>query len=178
MKLKPFLFTSECTRPDTTAIQKYLTLNRDVLARNGVLYPRQGFGPISHRPLALSMFPRTDLAAKAGKFRRKIRKAARFDSTSDGDTVLLSSEAFSRFNSAQIQKLMRWLKPGSVKIIVFFRRQDHWFESLYNQNIKKVGQFSAQTIDSFKQKKMFLQDWTITNSCARGPKRSERNVLK
>jgi hypothetical protein len=59
------------------------------------------------------------------------------------DKILLSSEGFL---FADVGELSAYLSDFDVTVIIFVRRQDHWLESTYNQNLK-MGSFIVQAGD-------------------------------
>jgi hypothetical protein len=117
----------------TTAIQYFLSSNREVLKQKGYLYPGDG---IAHHPMVgdfrtlklpeISVNP----ACETNNYFREIK-------TAGISRIILSSEEFETLDWQQINVLKEFLLPGYlVKIIFYIRRQDNKIESMYNASIK------------------------------------------
>jgi len=134
----------------STAIQNALTFNAATLSENGLVYPRlisQPHGIIDHNRLAYALFDDRDFA-DLDETKRQLTAIAE-----SGKTLILSAEVFymrpfeSDCASAEaylqkkresIHKLRELLAAyGRVKIVCYVRRQDLWFESIYNERIKQ-----------------------------------------
>lgn len=109
-------------RTGTTSLQGFLADNRETLLQLGVAYP--GETP-NHQPLAWSL-KRKD--SDAGDVRTLL------ESRGAVETAVLSAEDFC------IQTDLKWLEQLSesfeTKVVFYFRRQDHWLMSWYNQHVK------------------------------------------
>jgi hypothetical protein len=141
----------------TTGIQRFLAHNRDVLPEQGVVYPDTSVNGsrlyardhnIVGRALAGRRgWWRTEPEAFFEQFEHQRKKAG-------AHTVILSGETFlggvhpwdcdtdaSYFEQAAktVFLLGELLRNATVRVIVYLRRQDHWVESVLNQNIKFGG---------------------------------------
>jgi len=138
----------------TTALQKCLSANEEHLKHQGLLYcdrtigldVRKGASAHHFIPHALENKRRgyTPDApfSKLGDHIRELRKQA-------GDFKghsLISSEDFSTLNEEQIMSLRQRFGSHNIKIIIVFRRQDYWLDSLIG-HLMKVGR--DIDIDSF-----------------------------
>lgn len=116
----------------TSAIQTFLSLNREMLKTKGFLYP--GMERAHH--------------SIAGEFRRfslsqitnnpKSSTLTYFDeiNKSNLDNIILSSEIFECLHSS-VESLKAFIDDKfEVKIIFYVRRQDEKIESMYNSSIK------------------------------------------
>jgi len=112
-------------RTGSTALQKFLSGNRQLLARHGITYP---FDTANHQRIAWDIF--------AGRLPGPKLVSLLQEATAGGDNqaLLLSGEDFS------IHKDLTWLKPVSAAFQVeahfYLRRQDIWLMSWYNQHVK------------------------------------------
>lgn len=129
----------------TSAIQKFLSINRNVLKKGGFLYP--GGGPAHHDMVHDFLTLSADEIRKnpnlvTSRYFTEIRG-------SRAETVILSSEEFENLNSG-IASLREYLIPEfSVKVIFYVRRQDEMIESLYNQRIKSPKIHSGMKFADF-----------------------------
>jgi hypothetical protein len=143
----------------TSIIQSHLQQNRRVLRDKGVFYPVT----ISPDPGIYRTFESHHLLfyALAGQrpfnrfspdrfMERAKRAAARYRM----DTLLLSAEnlwwlptltvreehfdplAYWEEKRRYLERVAAFLSPLKVQVVVYLRRQDHWIESWYNQQIK------------------------------------------
>ena len=115
----------------STSIQNFLNKNLDWLRRNGVLYPQFGIHDNAHYELSESLGFGPKLSSKKRFSLSKLRKIIE---NSEEEKVVLSSEYF--MLSGNFEELKQLLKGFRVKVVVYFRRHDLWFESLYNQAVK------------------------------------------
>lgn len=132
----------------TTSLQKFLSTNVDLLKKSDILYPKAGWYHYSQHLLAFHL-----------------RKATPNDIESISDTVwddlydeikksklnniILSSEIFALFNKKQIETLKEKLLNYDVKIYLYLRRQDEFFESIYNQQAKEWRNSRKEPISHF-----------------------------
>ncbi len=133
----------------TTAIQHFLSQNRNLLSMQGILYPEKCFikkNEIAHHTLARTLLFEAnkkqpdyinidecikDTEEVWGSLLDEINE-------SSCTRVVISSEGFSRLRKtpALIQRIKDYLPEFEIKIICYIRRQDEMFESAYNQLIK------------------------------------------
>jgi len=138
----------------TTAIQNIFFANVEVLAKHGIFYPVKCRGKRkspAHHSLAES------LLYQIGKPLPKFVKAKIYSkfpndhywqllheelAETDCETIFISSEAFSRLRGSQ--EMMKFVKNQfagyQVKILVYLRDQVEYFESAYNQAVKRNGE--------------------------------------
>lgn len=123
----------------TTAIQKFFTQNREDLQRHRLLYPVTGASRRAHYQVsaALGFLPaakrKTTDVVSPPELRRALEEEI---SSSSAEAVLLSSEMFTR--QMPLQPVRELFSGYPVKIVVYLRRHDHWWESVYNQAVKTV----------------------------------------
>jgi hypothetical protein len=125
----------------STALQKFLQGNRELLARHGFYYPATGEAgngqmdfakTFVHTPPATMVMP----ADPDG-----VRRSMLAELQPVADTVLISSEVFARAdNPAEIRALF---PAVPVKVICYLRRQDRRAESQYNQLVKLKGETAS-----------------------------------
>lgn len=177
MKIKLFLHIGT-HKTGSTAIQQLLWSNRDNLAAQGILYPDLKMGTHAHHEFAWA----TGIGPQRPKNRPRIRSwtdqifslgADRVDSGSASKrrhtpihTVVLSSEEFEFVqNTAELRHLAELF---DARIVAYLRKQDHYLESSYNQQVRMYGirfpgsiyQF-AFTINPFARYnfRLLLQRW-------------------
>ena len=132
----------------TTSIQEFLHRNRPRLADLGVLYPRT---PGRRRHLRLSMFVQDDEAldriphwhrqrfTSPTEFRKAFRRRLSREIDRSGlSRVLLSDEGLYGSRDQSLRELHRLLDPiaGSLRVVVYLRRQDDHMVSRYQQVVK------------------------------------------
>ncbi len=128
----------------TTSIQNVFTRNRAALAEMGVFYPPTFAARQAHHDLAWAMRNKFGLARQSG-----IQPGASLDEIAEelvsavcqspAPAAVVSSEAFfhlGRQSRKALQLLRRVFSPFEVRIVVYLRRQDLFFESNYAQNVK------------------------------------------
>ncbi len=117
----------------TSAIQEFLSINREVLRQKGYLYPGQKSAcyDLSNELLTKTfseIINDTDSPVK--KYLKEIQQ-------SECNNVMLSSEGFIKLSEKDVVTFQKILpEEYSVKIIVYVRRQDDKLESDYNQLVK------------------------------------------
>jgi hypothetical protein len=145
----------------TSALQACLLRNERVLAQKGIHYARMA--PYKNCNVLAKMVAKTPGAEVKAFVDRQREKANKIGA----NTLVISAEAFyamtfffHKFNnrgygdywdreSASIEFLHRALGPDpTTRLIVFFRRQDHFLESIYRQLVQSRG--LAMPIDKFK----------------------------
>ncbi|MDJ0507650.1 MAG: hypothetical protein QNJ64_00105 [Crocosphaera sp.] len=148
----------------TTSLQKFLTINREKLYKKGFLYPLSGSrkkiqekkinnGIIDHHNLVFDLLKehnenyRQKYNQRSGDWNSLLEEIAAFS----GRNVILSSEFLATcltYNDAsKIGKIKQYLKNYDVKIIVYLRRQDAYFLSIYSQAVKAA--FEWDNIKNF-----------------------------
>jgi len=118
----------------TTSIQHLLYTNRDHFRKLGVLYPETGLTGSPHQWGQHCLAWVLTQANMEGIWLRLRREAAPYS------TVIISSEEFSVYlEERRFQRLKNAVPWASIKPVCYLRRQDEFFESLYNQYIKGGG---------------------------------------
>lgn len=126
----------------TSAIQQFFNQHRDTLIKHGLLYPTAGCSGNAHysfstllgfdhskpRPIVLSEPALRDMHTKLE------REIAR----SSCRNVLISSENF--VIPRVVAPVRDFLKDFNVRVVVYLRRHDGWWESAYNQAVKMVAE--------------------------------------
>lgn len=118
----------------STAIQKFAAEQEDKLRDLGILYPRSGRLHGGHHPIAgaLKEDPPRWLGVNASV--EEYISAVRDEAKQSGmATVVVSSEAF---QGTRIDRIGELLPGWEVSVLLFVRRQDRFFESLINQDVK------------------------------------------
>jgi hypothetical protein len=126
----------------TSAIQRFFNQHRDALRQHGLLYPVTGCSGNAHYAFsALLGFdhskPRPiDTSAPAlCDMRSKLEREIENSSCSH---VLMSSEDF--VLPRAVTPVRNFLKDFNVRVVVYLRRHDGWWESAYNQAVKMVAE--------------------------------------
>jgi hypothetical protein len=133
----------------TTTVQDVLGRSRATLAEHGTLYPRT-FGRFRHTRFGFFVQPDAELVSspewvRAGhghtdptEFRRAMRRRLRRELTPDVRRILLSDEGLYRRSAAAVDRVRRFAdaRGGSVRVVVYLRRQDEHVASNYQQVVK------------------------------------------
>jgi hypothetical protein len=107
----------------TSALQLFLSKNRGVLKGSGVIYPDFGH-PRTHHNLAFMI--------RDGGIERATELIS--EVTTGCDTVIISSEVFSKFNDpTMVAGVMR---PGETRVVLYVRDYVSLLASWYQQNIQ------------------------------------------
>ena len=125
----------------SSALQECFRTNRRGLAREGVLYPFAGIGhgmaARQHLALATSLGFASSQGVADDRRAAEIRRALEREiAACRPHTVVLSSEVFVR--RASLERVQRFLDRFEVRILVYLRRHDHWWSSLYSQAVRTV----------------------------------------
>jgi hypothetical protein len=140
----------------TTSIQTFLQRNRGRLADVGHLYPRT---PGAQRHIRLGLFIRPDDtlddyigwhrhgASSPAEFRRSFRRQLIQEINKSGlSRVLFSDEALYGSSSESLRRLSEFVDriAGSLRLVLYLRRQDDHLVSRYQQ-VVKVGEIRRLT---------------------------------
>lgn len=118
----------------STSIQKHLAANYPSLLRNGVLYPKLGRHVSFSDKLGFAMSPKNiPKETEFNEFREEFFQEINHFRPKK---VVLSSEYFIR--EREMTLTQKFFKGQNVKVILFLRRHDHYWISLYTQAIKTV----------------------------------------
>jgi hypothetical protein len=122
----------------TSSIQRYLAHNDHRLLSAGWLYPRTGRSVDTHYGLSRALgFAHGRPAVDAAELSRLRAELDREVAESAAGALVLSSEDFVlRGDIAQVRD---FLAGFDVRIVVYLRRHDHWWASVYNQAVKMVA---------------------------------------
>ena len=116
----------------TSTIQKYLALNKENLISNKILYPSTGQLYFAHYKFS-AIFNLNPLSEVVDGDILKEQLEKEIQET-DCNTIIISSEYF--ILAKNIQLIKEYFRNYDVYILVYLRRHDEWYESLYNQVIK------------------------------------------
>ncbi len=128
----------------STSLQNTLHKNRDPLLRAGILYPLAGRGHIGtsaifhyemSRILGFANAPADPAKNAAESAALKAGLAAEISDTKP-DTLILSSEYFCL--RRDISQLQGFLDGHDLTIVVYLRRHDFWYASLYAQAVFSI----------------------------------------
>lgn len=141
----------------TTTIQQYCGLNRDVLAEKGLCFPIM---PIQYKRISVNRngrFLYSEYYDENGVRSKEKENELRIEGLDyvvkcfeEYDNVLLSDESIWWATSGRLKRLWSIIQEHSkkhgytVKLIVYFRRQDQFMLSRYNQNLKTDTNASTQ----------------------------------
>jgi len=119
----------------TTTIQSFLSKNGNSLLQEGVFYPREQW--IHHRLVSSDSEGLACISERNESYWRSLKKNIE---GSGATSAVLSSEGFSKGYAGTrpeyIESVCEHLKEYDPRIIVYLRRQDSFFESMYTQVIK------------------------------------------
>lgn len=121
----------------TSAIQHLLNSRRKELARHGLLYPRTGCVGVAHYGISRMLgfahgkqpAPEAERTAFRKRFKAEVEKSA-------CKTCVISSEFF--VLPKNVEMVRAFFADFDCRIVVYFRRHDHWWSSAYNQAVKTV----------------------------------------
>ena len=138
----------------TTALQNFLFRNREELLSKGFLYPKSARpgGSRGHHNLAWSVKKAKRYDPLAGSWKEIQKEINRLSP----DNVVLSSEEFEIKDFDRVSLVKSHLERYRTKIVVYLRRQDDFFQSVYVQNVK--GGISLN-IHEFIQKIQYRGDY-------------------
>jgi hypothetical protein len=138
MKITVYLHIGT-NKTGTTAIQRWLSAHRKELCGRGLLYPTTGMPLRAHHTLAsalgFNLRVQTSDYKQAAHFRNKLDAEIR---DSNASRVIISSENFCITRPTEPVRL--FFKGLGVRIVVYLRRHDSWWESAYAQAVKMVAQ--------------------------------------
>ena len=126
----------------TSSIQSYCLRNAEALRRDGLCYPKIGtHGNGGHHAVSklLTGMPSNKVVNTPIDLLNRIREE--FEESAC-ETLLLSSEHLVLANSQNIKAVRDAFRKefgmDECKIVVYLRRHDLWFESLFNQAVKNI----------------------------------------
>jgi hypothetical protein len=117
----------------TTYLQSLMWNNRDVLRRQGVLFPARKANDHRHasREVRESLTLHPGGARKPTAWNRLVKQIRAFDGT-----AIISHENFSSATAEQAQSALRALEPAEIHIVVTARSVVWTFPSLWQERVK------------------------------------------
>tara|TARA_B100001093_G_scaffold510011_1_gene575076 strand:- start:1346 stop:2443 length:1098 start_codon:yes stop_codon:yes gene_type:complete len=122
----------------TTAIQEFLSENTDFLNKNNIQYCKSGRTSGINHLAACRNHQRNDKNSihQLG-IKENLENIYSEINESNFKNFIISSENFPGLSNHEIDELVSYFKDlCSIKVIVYFRRQDEFFESWYSQVVK------------------------------------------
>ncbi|MBN1638301.1 MAG: hypothetical protein JW866_05005 [Ignavibacteriales bacterium] len=121
----------------TTTIQKSLYQNQDIFLKNNILIPDIGkshmnTGSTVHHNLYWELTGNRNFRKNLGTWDDLIKKI----NISNNEKIIITSELFFSLPQREINKIKNYFFDYSVHIIVYLRRQDLFFQSIWSQLIK------------------------------------------
>ena len=145
------------SKTGTTSLQNFLSEHRDILTKNGILYPDFYSNGIAvhtkeHNPLAQALvdvqrYPFLELDDYFRQFEEQAK-------TLNCDTLFLSAEGFFgsphiwtmdkpddffELHAQKIKRLKSYLGNADIHVLLYLRTQDDWFNSSVAQIIRYEG---------------------------------------
>lgn len=121
----------------TTAVQRYLATNEHALAAAGYVYPQAGRQGQAHYRLSRTLGFDHGVAMASLADRQQLAETLRSELAASGRrAAVLSSEFF--VLPRDVGPVRDFFAGYDVRIVVYLRRHDHWWESSYNQAVKTV----------------------------------------
>lgn len=119
----------------TTALQRFLSLNRERLAADGLVYPESRiYSRYQHKSLAMQadwkFRPFRNRAEQAALDAEVSRLRAEIASCPSGARVILSSEWL---YGASPKRVARFCPPGETQVVVYLRDQVNYLSSYYQE---------------------------------------------
>jgi hypothetical protein len=124
----------------STLIQNVCRKNHEALKSQGVYYPIDGYTQSGHHELAWALMRKNTAVAK--KYVDDALKKA-----SGCESIIFSSEEFEFLRDFKVAENL-FPSNASINVICYFRRQDKYLESEYNQHVKMVS--TRLSTDIFK----------------------------
>ncbi len=127
----------------TTAIQKFLSLNREQLKKMDCLYPGS---PVEvHHEITHAMM---DSSVQEIKSNTVIQKYINEIERTECTRIIISAEGLESL-AGKVPVLKEAFSGYAIKIIFYVRRQDDRIESNYNQAVKEISYRSPHTFTQF-----------------------------
>ncbi len=136
----------------TTAIQSVLADNETVLQQSDITFLKTGRHRAAHNDLANAIRRKRFDAKFKASFEEEVATEI---SLRPSGKILLSSEIFSLIDAVKIRDALRFLSDHSLKIVVYFRRQDRYAEAFFKQRIKNGR--SIMPFEQFLNSRMGLK---------------------
>ncbi len=139
----------------STFIQNFCTANRDLLASQGICYPRSATKWKGHHVLAWSFGIKHPHYSEADGSTEELTNAIKQEA--DGSDILISSEDFEFMGPLEMKALRQNFQGFEIKIISYLRRQDSYLESTYAQHVRMENIRFSGDIRDFYMKFDFMQ---------------------
>jgi len=169
--LKTIILHIGYNKTGTTAIQNIFFDNTKILEKHGIFYPARCRGkrksPAHHAlaesllfqvgmPLPSFVKPKLYSQYPPDYYWQLLHKEL---AETNCETVFISSEAFSRLrgNREQMEFVKKQFEGYQVKILVYLRDQVEYFESAYNQAVKRNGE--TRTMDEMMKSGWLSMDY-------------------
>lgn len=136
MKKKIFMHVGP-HKTGTTTIQFSMNLNKNLLKKNGIYYPKSGFvseGLPGHHNLAWELSGNDRYAEKYGTWSDLVSELNRVNF----DRIILSSEDLCTLPREKVIQINEYLKDFDVHIVIYVRRQDQRLQSAWSEKIKNA----------------------------------------
>lgn len=142
----------------TSSLQTFLYQNRHLLNRQGVLYPETGILAEAHHQirstLGISLVAstgfETDDKSEDAIYNLKNKLLKEIELSAQNKIVISSAGFFYAKTTEQFDRIKNFFDGFPVKVIVYLRRHDLWYESFYNQHSKILnGNFNSHSIDDY-----------------------------
>ena len=140
---KSFIIHIGRHKSGTSALQKALHKNYDVLREQGFLYPRDCRSEPAHHRISSHFLPPGRRHFNPEETTEAVRSLRREVTPFDG-TVVLSSEGFQNCAPGDLAKL---LPPAKTHIVVYLREQFAYAQSAYSQAVQ--GGNLSKTFDAY-----------------------------
>ncbi len=131
----------------STAIQNWLATNQQQHQKLGIWY---GATDRSHKPWVkqhLSLY--RALGGSEEEFKRE-KQAILDDFAQSGcPTLILSAEGLSEARFHKMRRMQQFTEHFEITVICFFRRQDYFLESFWNENSKQA--LESRTLEQYAQ---------------------------
>lgn len=125
----------------SSAIQRFFSSNRQMLATKGLLYPMAGCVGDAHYGLSDALGFIQGKVSTSGRKETKLGELAEALSVEvhsvKAKDVFVSSEFFVLPKS--VDKVKEFFADYNIKIVVYLRRHDQWWPSSYNQAVRTVS---------------------------------------
>lgn len=160
MKKKTLMLHIGATKTGSSALQSMLFANRNLLKRNGVLYPETGVASGAHHHLFSAIHPNawkmhgySNSDNKNLAFRNMAHEINEKSREGDFNKIVLSSEyLWGVFHEKLYHEFSEAFQGWTVELVAAVRRIDYWTEANYIQAAKSgvVGSFS-KWLEKFSQ---------------------------
>jgi hypothetical protein len=120
----------------TTALQRFWNLNKAILRDSGLLYPATGRSGAAHYGYSYRLGLHDDFDIDFPPIETLVENLREEMDQHRLSRALLSSEAF--IKAANPEPLRAAFDGFDIKILIYLRRHDHFFESGYSQSVRSA----------------------------------------